>query len=81
MRAEGWFVKLSSLSALLRDSVARDRARERGFSNRGDDGGSRGVGSRTSVGFGVERAQARVPRGERRVALEGEGRAHRIDFE
>ena len=29
MRAGGWFVKLSSRSALLRGSVARDRARER----------------------------------------------------
>lgn len=74
-------MKLSSRSALLRGSVARDRARERGFSDRGDDGGSRGVASRTSVGFGVERAQARVPLGERRVALEGEVRARRIDFE
>ena len=47
----------------------------RGFSIGGDNGGSRGV-AHLSRGWS-QCAQARVPLGERRVALEGEGRARR----
>ena len=73
--SEGWFMKLSSRSVLLRGLSRVIEPASRGFGIGGTT-----VEPRSRAPSQLEScAQARVPLGERRVALEGEGRARRND--